>query len=529
MYTTHWVAIIVSFCALASLAIEFVAMRRSRRGAALFLELFGFTALSAILVWYALSPLPSIPAEPPAIVGDLVAVNPYSVENQWGGPDAPWRPGGQWLIGGRNDQRVIALDVSSPDNGATLAGTMTYKGEDPIGLRANAIGANTYLVENHRGSPSEPWHKGGIWVLGARGPQQPVVALRAASADEGLTLTGTMTYKGEGPIGFRTKPLVTVQEQPVILQSQAAEQPPATVEPPATSPPPAVVGETGKFYRESDKPEVMFQYTAEYYCHIQSEDQMRTYGGAGRVIVAEKLQMSGRFAGACPWPDGFYRISIDGANKDYLLYGVGDVQHVGPKICRLLTPEQKNPYSNSGAFIDFGTISPQSDLARMRGDQSLANVDDCPWVGLERVSFAFNDDRLSPEARLSLDEIAKSYAIMLDQYKDEHPGKRYVIVVEGHTDYTGDDGYNCDLALRRAKSVAALLDKSILAGKEVSVVPIGFGFHRLLTSNPKGEKVAANRRFEVHLIEAGRLQSERQDAEACELATAEEHNPKKAQ
>jgi hypothetical protein len=62
------------------------------------------------------------------------APNVYSVENQWGGDQAPWHPGGDWTIGSRSDQNVVALQVSSPD-GSMLVGTNTYNGEGPIGFR----------------------------------------------------------------------------------------------------------------------------------------------------------------------------------------------------------------------------------------------------------------------------------------------------------------------------------------------------------------------------------------------------------
>lgn len=39
------------------------------------------------------------------------------------------------MIGGRNGQAVIALDVRSTDKGQTLNGTMTYNNEGPIGFR----------------------------------------------------------------------------------------------------------------------------------------------------------------------------------------------------------------------------------------------------------------------------------------------------------------------------------------------------------------------------------------------------------
>lgn len=130
--------------------------------------------------------------------------NLYHVQNQWGGSSAPWHEGGVWVIGGRSGQPVIALQVSSNDDGKTLTGTMTYKGEGPIGFKANQTQTNTYAVENQWGGSSAPWHPGGTWLLGCRSGQN-VVAIDIKSSDDGQTLNGTMTYKGEGPIGFKSE------------------------------------------------------------------------------------------------------------------------------------------------------------------------------------------------------------------------------------------------------------------------------------------------------------------------------------
>lgn len=129
--------------------------------------------------------------------------NTYSVENQWGGSSAPWHPGGTWLIGGR-DQKCVKLNIKSEDNGKTLTGTMVYKGEGPIGFKAELGGGNAYLTENQWGGNSAPWHPGGVWVMGVRGDQK-VVKVDVSSEDQGVNLNGTMVYKGEGPIGFKGK------------------------------------------------------------------------------------------------------------------------------------------------------------------------------------------------------------------------------------------------------------------------------------------------------------------------------------
>ncbi|MBJ6761838.1 lectin ESA-2 [Myxococcaceae bacterium JPH2] len=128
----------------------------------------------------------------------------YTVENQWGGSSAPWNPGGLWVLGARKNQNVVAVEVSSTDGGKTLAGTMTYNGEGPIGFRGTLTEVDTYAVENQWGGSSAPWQPGGLWIIGYR-PNQNVVALHITSSNGGQNLSGTMTYNGEGPIGFRGK------------------------------------------------------------------------------------------------------------------------------------------------------------------------------------------------------------------------------------------------------------------------------------------------------------------------------------
>jgi len=131
-----------------------------------------------------------------AAVSDGVA---YDAQSRWGGDQAPLHPGGQWVLGCRPDQPVVALDLSSGDAGKTLAGSITYKGEGPINFRGTLIMANTYSVVNQWGGSDQPWHPGGTWVLGCR-TNQGVVAINAKG--NGVEIDGTMTYQGEGPIGL---------------------------------------------------------------------------------------------------------------------------------------------------------------------------------------------------------------------------------------------------------------------------------------------------------------------------------------
>ena len=124
----------------------------------------------------------------------------YSVKNQWGGSSAPWHDGGSWVLGARDNQNVVAIDIKSTDDGKSFTGTMTYEGEGPIGFRAKNMTGNTYMVENQWGGDNAPWHPGGSWLIGGR--NQKCVQLSAKSSDEGQCMKGTMTYMGEGPIGF---------------------------------------------------------------------------------------------------------------------------------------------------------------------------------------------------------------------------------------------------------------------------------------------------------------------------------------
>jgi OAA-family lectin sugar binding domain len=137
--------------------------------------------------------------------GALTEGYAYNASNQWGGNNAPLHFGGQWVLGCRANQAVVALAVSSTDSGKTLNGTMTYAGEGPIGFRGTRIMANTYQVENQWGGSNAPWHPGGQFVIGCRGDAQGVAAVNAQSHD-GSNLNGTMVYVGEGPIGLGLTP-----------------------------------------------------------------------------------------------------------------------------------------------------------------------------------------------------------------------------------------------------------------------------------------------------------------------------------
>jgi len=73
------------------------------------------------------------------------------------------------------------------------------------------------------------------------------------------------------------------------------------------------------------------------------------------------------------------------------------------------------------------------------------------------------------------------------------------VVVEGHTDSKGDDEYNRELSIKRAKSVRSWLITQGIAGDRLET--IGFGESRPVDSNASTEGRANNRRIEFRCIE----------------------------
>ncbi|ALA16814.1 MULTISPECIES: OmpA family protein [Chelatococcus] len=102
------------------------------------------------------------------------------------------------------------------------------------------------------------------------------------------------------------------------------------------------------------------------------------------------------------------------------------------------------------------------------------------------VTFDYNSDVLTREARRNLDEFAKALA-------DQRLATA-TFLVEGHTDATGSEAYNLGLSERRASSVVRYL-----TGKGIDVSRLtarGYGKMRPRTANPFD---AANRRVETRL------------------------------
>ena len=108
-----------------------------------------------------------------------------------------------------------------------------------------------------------------------------------------------------------------------------------------------------------------------------------------------------------------------------------------------------------------------------------------PVLTLDDVLFDFEKSTLRPEA---LPMVARAA-----QWLEDNPGR--VALVEGHTDHTGDAGYNGMLSEARAQSVR---DALVEAGAPVRRVQAkGYGEARPVASNRTLEGRQLNRRVEI--------------------------------
>lgn len=109
-------------------------------------------------------------------------------------------------------------------------------------------------------------------------------------------------------------------------------------------------------------------------------------------------------------------------------------------------------------------------------------------IVLRKVHFQLNSGKLTGESRSILDQVAASIMARKDIKS---------IKVVGHTDSTGEAGYNQRLSEKRAKAVADYLVDQGVDGTTLSSV--GMGESDPATDNDTAEGRAKNRRVELKL------------------------------
>ncbi len=108
-------------------------------------------------------------------------------------------------------------------------------------------------------------------------------------------------------------------------------------------------------------------------------------------------------------------------------------------------------------------------------------------IKLNGVHFEFDRARLTDEAKLILDGAAATLK--------SSPGN---VKVAGHTDITGDDGYNMALSQKRAKAVVDyLVSKGVSASR---LTAKGYGNSTPIADNATKAGRAKNRRVDLHFM-----------------------------
>ena len=104
------------------------------------------------------------------------------------------------------------------------------------------------------------------------------------------------------------------------------------------------------------------------------------------------------------------------------------------------------------------------------------------------VYFNFNDDKLTAESQQKLADYFNSF---------DHVNYRMTkIVIVGHTDQIGTSGFNYDLSIRRANTIAVFLISLKIPLNILSPLE-GFGKDKLITPNLDEEARSYNRRVEI--------------------------------
>ncbi|MCB1756673.1 MAG: DUF4398 and OmpA-like domain-containing protein [Gammaproteobacteria bacterium] len=126
-----------------------------------------------------------------------------------------------------------------------------------------------------------------------------------------------------------------------------------------------------------------------------------------------------------------------------------------------------------------------AELQKQMAELQATQTDRGMVLTLGDVLFDLNQATLKPGSEAKLAKVA--------QFMNEYPDKK--VVIEGHTDSTGDEGYNQNLSARRAEAVQMAL---VLKGVEANrIVTRGLGEAIPVASNDTSVGRMQNRRVEI--------------------------------
>ena len=116
----------------------------------------------------------------------------------------------------------------------------------------------------------------------------------------------------------------------------------------------------GSFYRQRDRPAVLFQYADRLHCTVQNPSQMIAFGGWQQVHTVDRLAMRGENVGICAWPNGYYRRTNE--STVYRLHGRGAL-NLGRRACHVVDPRQMELF---GGFAQLRVVEASSNLFQSR-------------------------------------------------------------------------------------------------------------------------------------------------------------------
>ena len=173
-------------------------------------------------------------------------------------------------------------------------------------------------------------------------------------------------------------------------------------------------------------------------------------------------------------------------------------QKVGPDGCPLDSdgdgiPDDQDQCPNTppGLKVLPDGCAPSGDCRRPRPGEAV----DARGCALDRrfvlrgVKFEFDSDRLLPESKVILKEVAETLSA--------YPNIK--VDVEGHTDNIGTDAYNLGLSERRSITVQKFLESNGVVAKRLR--PVGYGESVPIDTNDTEAGRENNRRVEFKVTE----------------------------
>jgi outer membrane protein OmpA-like peptidoglycan-associated protein len=199
-------------------------------------------------------------------------------------------------------------------------------------------------------------------------------------------------------------------------------------------------------------------------------------------------------------PDDF-PLAIAGQNSGLLLWDIDGMRPIDGKDSYRIIFLQPDGTTTVEFRMNIATdhkvyaaVKPEDkeqakqELSKELGDKKGITVDtDDRGIVLRmgEVLFDFDSDRLRDDTRKTLDAV-------VDAVKKKYPDRE--IIVEGHTDSTGDRQYNQGLSERRASSVAGYMKKGVGHDK---FSYRGFGPEKPIADNNTKDGRAKNRRVDI--------------------------------